>query len=201
MKPPPAYVYPEMPELLEGTRTLNKMTKGAIVTAAGVMLLVGGGGTLALWNEEVNAAAGTVEAGDLDLVTDPGVWTVEGQQAPIEDIEAYRVVPGDKLTYTQKVDVVLEGNNIAATLSVVNPNDVETGFINGTYNVSDVTLLDSLGAPIANQLDENDDLTDAVASVTFEFLDTTENRDSVNATYDFSAVAFQLEQIDPVVVP
>lgn len=174
---------------------MNKMTKGAIVTAAGVMLLIGGGGTLAVWNVQQNAAVGTVAAGDLNLVAGAGVWTVAGQAEAI-DISTYRIVPGDTLTYTQNVDITLDGDNISANLTVVNAAGVNTGFTQGTYTTSPVTLAKD-GAPIANPLDEDDDVTNAVASVSFDFLTTTAGRDSVDATYDFSAVAFKLEQIAP----
>lgn len=180
---------------------MNKMTKGAIVTAAGVMLLVGGGGTLAVWNVQQDAKAGTVAAGDLNLEAGAGVWTVAGQAEPI-DIDAYRIVPGDTLTYTQTVDITLDGDNISANLSVVNPDGINGGFADGTYTTSAVTLSKD-GQAINNPLDEDDDVTDAVASVSFDFLTGTAGRTSTDATFDFSKVAFKLEQnapADPVVV-
>ncbi|SEP85533.1 alternate-type signal peptide domain-containing protein [Arthrobacter sp. OV608] len=180
------------------------MTKGAIVTAAGVMLLIGGGGTLAVWNVQQNAEVGTIASGDLNLVASEGVWTVAAADGPITipNINNYQIVPGDTLTYTQTVDITLDGDNIAANLSVVNPAGVNTNFAQGTYTTSPVTLVKD-GEEIANPLDENDDVTNAVASVTFDFLESTDGRDSVDATYDFSAVAFKLDQIAPAnpVVP
>jgi len=171
------------------------MTKGAIVTAAGVMLLIGGGGTLAVWNVQQNAQVGTVASGDLNLVASEGVWTVAGQEGTI-DIASYQIVPGDTLTYTQSVDITLDGDNISANLTVVDPAGVNGGFVADTYTTSGVTLLKD-GVAITDPLDENDDLTNAVASVSFEFKLGTEDRDSVDATYDFSGVAFKLEQIAP----
>ncbi|AUZ36715.1 alternate-type signal peptide domain-containing protein [Arthrobacter sp. PGP41] len=181
------------------------MTKGAIVTAAGVMLLVGGGGTLAVWNVQQNAEAGTVAAGDLNLVAEAGVWTVAGANGPITipNINTYQIVPGDTLTYTQTVDITLDGDNIAANLTVVNPAGVNDGFAADTYTTSAVTL-EKDGVPIQNPLDKDDDVTDAVASVTFDFLESTTGRTSTDATYSFSNVAFKLEQIapaDPIVEP
>lgn len=177
---------------------MNKMTKGAIVTAAGVMLLIGGGGTLAVWNVQQNAEAGVVASGDLNLVAGDGVWTVAGVNGPITitDINDYQIVPGDTLTYTQNVDITLDGDNLSANLSVVNPAGVNTDFAQGTYTTSAVTLTKD-GEAIANPLDENDDVNDAVASVTFDFLEATAGRASVDATYDFSALGFKLEQIAP----
>jgi alternate signal-mediated exported protein len=171
------------------------MTKGAIVTAAGVMLLIGGGGTLAVWNVQQDAEAGIVASGDLNLVAEEGVWTVEGQEGTI-DIATYQIVPGDKLTYTQNVDITLDGDNLLANLTVVGGDGVNSGFVGSTYTTSAVTLKRD-GLDIQNPLDEDDDVTDAVASVTFDFLTATTGRNSVDATYDFSGVAFKLEQIAP----
>lgn len=172
---------------------MNKMTKGAIATAAGALLLVGGGGTLAVWNIQQDAEAGIVASGDLNLVAEKGVWTVAGQSTPI-DISTYKIVPGDTLTYTQNVDITLDGDNISAQLSVVNPDGVNNGFVVGTYTTSPVTLKKN-GVAVPSTL--NDDVIDAVASVSFDFLTGTTSRQSVNATYNFSAVAFKLEQIAP----
>lgn len=172
---------------------MNKMAKGAIATAAGVVLLIGGGGTLAVWNVEQNAKAGQIAAGDLNLVAGIGQWSVEGETGTI-DISTYRTVPGDTLTYTQDVDITLEGDNLEAELTVVNPDGANVNFGATTYTTSGVTLTKD-GASITNPL--TDDLEDAVASVSFEFLEGTSGRDSVNATYDFSGVAFKLEQIAP----
>ena len=40
---------------------MNKLTKGAIATAAGVILLMGGAGTLAYWNDSDNVLARSEE--------------------------------------------------------------------------------------------------------------------------------------------
>lgn len=172
---------------------MNKMTKGAIATGVGVILLAGGGGTLAVWNETVNANAGTITSGNLDLTTTAGVWTADG--VAVSDISTYKVVPGETLTYTQDVDVTLAGDNISANLTATGIGDVAPGFDAGTYTVSDVTLTDTNGAAIANPLTSS--VSDVTASLTFEFLEATEGLASTNATYDFSNVAFVLQQVAP----
>lgn len=174
---------------------MNKVAKGAVVIAAGVMLLVGGGSTLAVWNIQQEAGAGTVASGDLNLVAEAGVWTVAGQEGAI-DIGTYQIVPGDTLTYTQNVDITLDGDNIRANLTVINPDGATADFVAGTYTTSAVTLTKD-NVEIENPLGKDDDVTDAIASVTFDFLTTTDGRDSTDATYDFSAVAFKLEQVAP----
>ena len=54
---------------------MNKLTKGAIATAAGIALLMGGAGTFALWNDSVGVNGGTVQTGTLDIdTTGTGTW-------------------------------------------------------------------------------------------------------------------------------
>jgi len=46
---------------------MNKNAKGAIAIGAAVLLLLGGGGTFALWNASIDSAAGQVVSGELSL--------------------------------------------------------------------------------------------------------------------------------------
>ena len=48
---------------------MNKLVKGSIAAAAGISLLMGGAGSLALWNDSVTVNAGTVSSGTLDVST------------------------------------------------------------------------------------------------------------------------------------
>ena len=175
---------------------MNKMAKGALATGVGVALLLGGGGTLAVWNQEVNASAGTIAAGNLQLATETGVWT-SNISGPVGNIATYKIVPGEKLTYTQNVDVTLEGNNIGANLTVTGAGANGTGaaaFKAANISVGSVTLKKGEAA-IANPLKTS--VKGVQASVTFEFLGSTTARDSTNASYDFSQVGFKLEQVAP----
>ncbi|MDO9396279.1 MAG: alternate-type signal peptide domain-containing protein [Herbiconiux sp.] len=101
---------------------MNKLVKGAIAGAAGIVLLLGGAGTFALWNSTAGVAGGTVTAGNL-LVTNtggPGVWT---RGATPVDTSTYRIVPGDVLTYTDELTVTAQGNNLVASLAMA-PNAI-----------------------------------------------------------------------------
>lgn len=171
---------------------MNKMAKGAVATAAGVVLLIGGGGTLAVWNVETNSKAGTVASGDLNLTTSNGKWVVNGGTEAI-DITTYRVVPGDMLTYTEEVDITVQGNNLAADLSIVSPSGTNVDF-GDHYTVTPVTLKKG-GVTVPARL--TDDVQDAVASVSFEFRADTTGRGSVNASYNLGAIAFKLDQVAP----
>jgi len=112
---------------------MNKITKGAIAAAAGVILLMGGAGTLASWNSSANAGAGqTITAGSLAVTANAdGVWK---NGATTITPSSFKIVPGDTLTYTQTFNVVASGDDLLFTLtatpgaiaavSAANPADV-----------------------------------------------------------------------------
>lgn len=170
---------------------MNRMSKGAVAVGVGIVLLLGGGGTFAYWNASVASSGGTIAAGDLNLVANgTGAWT--DRNGATVDISSYKVVPGDLLTYTQKLDVTLVGNKIAANLTVDAP--AATGNFTATnIKTGAITLTNSAGGAITNPLTAS--ASGMTAKTTFEFLSSTVNRDDVNATYDFSKVAFKLQQI------
>ncbi|MEV4901935.1 alternate-type signal peptide domain-containing protein [Citricoccus sp. NPDC055426] len=171
------------------------MTKGAIVSGLGVALLLGGGGTLAVWNADQASNAGAITAGDLNLTAHKGVWTsnVTGQ---IGDVNDYRVVPGETLTYEQPVTVALVGDGMKAKLSVTGSAANEFVATDGV-TVSDVNLTNKDGVSVS------DELTPAVdgaftASTTFAFSATdSHGRAGVTKSYDLSEIHYFLEQIAP----
>src|SRR5690625_308903 len=93
----------------------KKMTKGTIAITAGVVLLLGGAGTYALW--EVNQPLdGTVQSGDLNLELGDAEWTLNGQ--PVGAVDEVRIVPGDTLALAQSLTVTAIGDDLAAQLAV-----------------------------------------------------------------------------------
>lgn len=97
---------------------MNKLTKSTIAAAAGIALLMGGAGTLAFWNDTIDAgAAGSITAGTMSLSNSTaGTWTDQNGQGV--DINAFRAVPGDVLTYKTKVDVAAIGDNLTGTIGI-----------------------------------------------------------------------------------
>ena len=102
----------------------RRLTKGAIIGAAGLALLVGGG-TFALWFDNEDIPGGTVNSGELDLeltgagAGGAGVWHAEtctGTVIPI--IADYLISPGDIVCIAQPMDVTVTGADIAATFSI-----------------------------------------------------------------------------------
>ncbi|QIM16838.1 alternate-type signal peptide domain-containing protein [Leucobacter insecticola] len=88
---------------------MNKMMKAAVATGLGVTLLLGGAGSLALWNASANVgAAQNIASGELTLEA-TGAWDSE----PLT-----KWVPGDKKTYTATVKIVAVGDNMDSHFSI-----------------------------------------------------------------------------------
>jgi alternate signal-mediated exported protein len=95
---------------------MNKLTKGAIATAAGVILLMGGAGTLASWNS--SATAGTsqsISSGSLG-VTSAGSGTWKNAAGTTITPSSYKITPGDTLSYTQTFNLAATGDNLLFTV-------------------------------------------------------------------------------------
>ena len=89
---------------------MNKFAKGSLAAGAGVVLLLGGAGTLAYWNDSAELTGGTVNAGELTLTPVEG----SGKWAP----ELTTWVPGDESTYSQTLQLVATGDNIQGTIAL-----------------------------------------------------------------------------------
>ncbi|GAB2449954.1 alternate signal-mediated exported protein [Conyzicola lurida] len=104
---------------------MNKLVKGAVATAVGAALLMGGAGTFAYWNDSVGITGGTIVAGNLSVVDatpSDGVWTVQkdgtGTATTVPAIASFVASPGDRFTYTKTVKINATGNNLVATLAL-----------------------------------------------------------------------------------
>jgi alternate signal-mediated exported protein len=172
----------------------STLVKGTAAIAVGAALLLGGGGTLANWNAEATAAPGTIVAGDLNVVKSVnGVW--KDRNGTTVDISTYKVVPGDKLTFTQDLTVTLTGNKMAANVATTGISPTN-GFTTANVTVS-APVLTVGGAAVANPLKPTQTGADqtVTATITFEFLSTTTGRADTTASYNFNNVAFQLTQV------
>ena len=102
---------------------MNKLFKGAIASAAGVALLLGGAGTFALWQDTAGLRSdATIEAGRLEFGIDSmpaAVWTINGEPIAESAIEDVRFVPGDVVTMTwNSVPVIVDGDYLVAKFGV-----------------------------------------------------------------------------------
>src|SRR6187402_2589102 len=103
---------------------MNKLTKGTIVGAAGIALLLGGAGTFALWSDSASVDGGTVTSGTLSFNdVRPGVWKdispdVNGGAGVDINPATFLTVPGDVLAYTSDVVVNATGTHLLANFGV-----------------------------------------------------------------------------------
>ena len=192
---------------------MNRFAKGAIAGAAGILLLLSGAGTFALWNGSASAAAGSVQSGTMTIAADAtaGTWSVthgSGSATAIPNIASVRAVPGDVLTFTQKVDVTATGDNLSAILSI-DPTSIKAGD-SSPSSAALVTALTSgmtvtVGAPLpvgvtagaaANTYAVSGTTGTKVltVSVTLPFDSTTTGTVAQGGTVDLSALGFKLAQ-------
>lgn len=97
---------------------MNKLAKGAIAGAAGIILLMGGAGSLAYWSDSatLGTSGQTITAGSLKITANTdGAWK---QGSTAVDLSTFKAVPGDQLTYTQTFNVAATGNNLYFTATV-----------------------------------------------------------------------------------
>ncbi|MBF0671096.1 MAG: alternate-type signal peptide domain-containing protein [Salinibacterium sp.] len=96
---------------------MNKFVKASVAGGAAIALLLGGAGTLALWNDNETVTGGTIAAGELRIENEgEAAWTANGQ--PIADLANFKMVPGDVLKLEQPLRLVAQGDNLKAHLSV-----------------------------------------------------------------------------------
>lgn len=170
-------------------------TKGVIAIAAGAVLLLGGGTTLAYWTTTETLAAGTIQSGDLDLSLGTGSWTIDGViggPTAVADPSSVRIVPGDVLTLTQPVTVTLVGDTIQGLLAVDAADAIPAA-------AADAFTIDlSVSGGVAEGADTYrftpETAGTVTATVTITFDGATTDRDLVNTPLDLSAVEFTLTQ-------
>lgn len=171
---------------------MNKFAKGSLAAGAGIVLLLGGAGTLAYWNDQAELnGAGSINAGQLTLEAAEGAW------AP----EITTWVPGDESRYTTTLRLDADGDNIQGTIALDEESVVITG--------DDADQFDLTVSPTADSLPQGltyDETTEAFTfegggeyeipvqiEVTFPF-GTEPTNASQGAQVDLSAVTFTATQ-------
>ncbi|WP_158252522.1 alternate-type signal peptide domain-containing protein [Cryobacterium sp. Y57] len=96
---------------------MKRILTGSIAGATGMALLLGGAGTFALWNSSAAIAGAPLTAGTLTVETaDVVFWT--DQYGTEINLESYKIVPGDVLTYTSFLNVTARGDNLHARIAI-----------------------------------------------------------------------------------
>ncbi|MER2137742.1 MAG: alternate-type signal peptide domain-containing protein [Arthrobacter sp.] len=184
---------------------MNKMAKGALATGVGVALLLGGGGTLAVWNQTANASAGTIASGDLKLAAGTGTWTSNMTQGTV-NVSSYKMVPGEKLTYAQDLTVTLDGDRINANLTV---NDAVAKAFNNEanitmeYSTNGTTWVPATSGTTAVPLNLGKGTHTVKARIIVDFanIQAGNAQASTKQTQALTNVAFKLEQVAPTPAP
>lgn len=171
---------------------MNKLVKGSIAGAAGIVLLLGGAGTLAVWNDSANlAAAGSITS---------GVLNVEAGAAGSWNQSLALIVPGDTITYRQVLNLAATGDNLKFTVDSNISDLVATGGIEGavvtpTYVVKNGTVT---VAPTAGVYSAVAGATYTIeASIEVDFLESTNGLVGQNETLNLGAAAVTVTQVAP----
>lgn len=98
---------------------MKKQTKAAIAAGAGALLLLGGAGSLAYWNDTTTVPGGTIASGELSLApcVGGGTWTDVNNGNAAIDISTFRIVPGDSVAFDCSTTINATGDNLEATLT------------------------------------------------------------------------------------
>jgi alternate signal-mediated exported protein len=165
---------------------MNKTTKGALASGVGVLLLLGGAGTMAFWSDSKTIPGGAINAGHLRIIADGtnkgcDPWKLDsGEDAPVTYSVGDPLVPGDVLTRDCAFTVQAVGDHLRATVGISAVNFTGGNFA-GALNasVSDVAID---GTPVTS-FTEADDGGKLTAGVTITF-----DSSSLNGTEDLSTL-------------
>lgn len=87
---------------------MNTFVKGSVAAGAGLVLLLAGGGTFALWNQTASVSDTSVASGKLTLAATAGSW----------DTNPDLWVPTESYTYSTRLTVTATGTNLKAWLTL-----------------------------------------------------------------------------------
>lgn len=139
---------------------MKKSTKGALAAGAAAALLLGGAGTLAYWTADAEVNGGTLNAGSIELTAADCDGFVHSDGSPVS-----LVVPGDVVTNDCDVTLVLEGDNIGATLTI-DEASIPAGPL-GDELIADVEIRNAAG-DVVSEVNGPDTYT-LTAVITVEF--------------------------------
>ena len=177
---------------------MNKLVKGSIAGAAGVALLLGGAGTLALWNDSASINAGTVTSGVLDVSNAAaGAWTLNGVVWSPSGL----IVPGDTAVYTDTLEVTATGDNLNATVTTnigsitnnITGADVDTEIV--VKDMTDPLAPVVVNPDVAGAYDLGAGNYEVDVVITVDFPDTVTGLTGQNASTNFSAITVTVTQV------
>ena len=173
---------------------MNKLVKGAAAGATGVVLLMGGFGTFAVWQNSSTLDAGKISSGALtiDSVGAPTWKDSGGNTWAATDL----MVPGDSVTETVPLAVTATGKNLKAELSMTGL-DNKFGALSITLSYAGKSTTVTGNGPVALDYSGATDVAAldgaTQATLTFSLADTVTGDQSKTA--DLSAVTVHLDQL------
>lgn len=126
--------------------------RGLIWVAAGAAALLAGGTTFALWSASDTFSGGNITAGDLNIVQleDTSFWDVsndrkdatevvgatDGSQLghQVDDVNTWRIAPGDKLAASFETTATLDGDNLVARVGIDGLDQMATAITGMNYS-------------------------------------------------------------------
>lgn len=108
---------------------MNKVAKAGIAAGIAGLLLLGGGTTWALWQDNKTVDAGQVNTGQLKLALGTaGSWkdvSSDVTGAPAIDLTTFKLVPGDTVKFVQNLTITADGKNLKGSLTI-DPSSINT---------------------------------------------------------------------------
>lgn len=130
----------------------KKRRRGLMWVAAGAAALLAGGTTFALWSASDTFSGGTITAGDLNIVEleETSFWDVsndrkdatetvgatDGSQPghSVDNIDTWRIAPGDKLAASFETTATLDGDNLVARVGIDGLDRMEESITGISYS-------------------------------------------------------------------
>ncbi len=186
---------------------MKKVTKAAIAAGAATALMLGGAGTLALWQDSKDISAGTVTSGHLTLDTAAaGTWTDTSSGAATTDFDPTtdHIVPGDTVVYNQNVTISADGKNLQGELTVGSFAAAIPAELAGQVTVDVVPSSTDSGLTIAGSKVSfaAPGSYNLSVAITVDFLEGIEGStpvDTMDQPIDLTALTLTLNQVRPTV--
>ncbi len=130
----------------QGKNRAKGLAKAVIVAGVGLGLIASGG-SLAGWGDaqSIGSEGQKIQSGQLALDAASLGWTFNGDPIAEADLDALRLSPGDSLAYAGEAEVTLEGDSLAAELSLTDA--ATTGALASNPAVDVAWSVDGLSAP------------------------------------------------------
>lgn len=181
---------------------MQNTTKGALAAAAAGVLLLGGAGSLAYWNDSKTVTGGAISSGTLTLTQDAGqicsAWTLDVAGGPTAYTPGVTlVVPGDVITKTCDYTVHATGAHLAADLSMDATSITGSNALSAALTPGATYTLDGSTIATGQHVTSADDGEVLNAAVTVTFDSSTSGLTAQGMTAGLDDIVITLTQTHP----